>query len=173
MVLPICKIPVVSLFLKLQSWNFQWKIIFWIHYHLEKQVFSPTVIFPIEFPGVTGENFVPACLKGQCPPCRLRQKSSSRGPCTCELCLRQCLLPALPAVLFGLAWGVVTCYHHTIMVCLQCLRELCTCNSALRRAQHAQAVARRRQVRARQPSEPSASAHTRYATPARARLVML
>ena len=75
-------------------------------------------------------NLVPACLKGQCPPCRLRQKSSSRGPCTCELCLRQCLLSALPAVLFGLARGVVTCYLHTIMVCLQCLRELCTCNSA-------------------------------------------
>ena len=110
-------------------------------------------------------NLVPACPKGQCPPCRLRQKSSSRGPCTCELCLRQCLLPALPAVLFGLARGVVTCYRHTIMVCLQCLRELCTCNSVLRRARLAQAVARLRQVRVRQPSEPSVSAHTRYATP--------
>ena len=43
--------------------------------------------------------------KGQCPPCSPRREpSSSRGPCTCEWCLRQCLLPASTAS--------VTCYHH-------------------------------------------------------------
>ena len=39
------KMPVVSLFVELRYWNFEWSLVFWICYHLEKQVFSLKSIF--------------------------------------------------------------------------------------------------------------------------------
>ena len=39
------KMPAVSLFVELQQWNFEWGLVFWFCYHLEKQVFSLKSIF--------------------------------------------------------------------------------------------------------------------------------
>jgi hypothetical protein len=53
----------VSLFVELRYWNFEWSLVFWICYHLEKQVFSIKSIISMCLNVLTIANKIHACVK--------------------------------------------------------------------------------------------------------------